>query len=192
MESPDQGANFNITHYHVLPVTIPTHELRFDGQLLQRGFWLYVWEVTPPTGKPMHYVGRTGDASSPNAQSPFARMSQHLGFAKTSMMLRKHLDARGVNPPSCSFRLIAHGPILPEAECKTWEVHRERRDVLAAMERVLCEELKAAGYDVLNTVSSRKVLNAEVYATVRAAFAAHFPSIRVPTGMRTRRQGAAT
>jgi hypothetical protein len=155
----------------------PTHELRFDGLLLQRGFWLYVWEVAPPNGARLHYVGRTGDASSINAQSPFARMAQHLGFAKTSMMLRKHLDARGVNPTTCKFRLIAHGPILPEAECKTWEVHKARRDILAAMERALCEELKAAGYDVLNKVNSKKPLDAGMYEFVRVAFMAHFPKL---------------
>jgi hypothetical protein len=156
----------------------PTHELRFKGQLLQRGFWLYVWEITRPEGATLHYVGRTGDSSSINAQSPFARMGQHLGFAKTSMMLRKHLDARGVDPKVCEFRLIAHGPVLPEAEDKSMDLHRSRRDVVAAMERALCKELKEAGYDVLNTVASRKALDVEMYAMVREAFAKHFSKLK--------------
>ena len=49
--------------------------LSFSGELLQRGFWLYVWEVTAADGRTVHYVGRTGDSSSPNAQSPFTRFS---------------------------------------------------------------------------------------------------------------------
>ncbi len=139
---------------------------------------MYVWEVTPPEGEPMHYVGRTGDTSSPNAQSPFARMSQHLGFAKTSMMLRKHLKSRDVDPTRCTFRLISHGPVMKEAEGKDWAEHCSRRDIVAAMEKALCEELKEAKYDVLNKVSSRKVLDAGVYATVREAFAEHFPRLK--------------
>lgn len=125
----------------------------------------------------MHYVGRTGDSSSINAQSPFARMGQHLGFAKTSMMLRKHLDRRQVDPTSCEFRLVAYGPVMPEAENRDVTVHRHRRDIIAAMERALCEELAAVGYDVLNTVSSRKPLDRALYAAVRDAFVQHFPSL---------------
>ena len=44
---------------------------------LERGFWLYVW-VIDGAGDTLHYVGRTGDSSSSNAQSPFNRMGQHL------------------------------------------------------------------------------------------------------------------
>ena len=164
------------------PVNASTYDLRFNGELLQRGFWLYVWEVTPPTGAALLYVGRTGDSSSANAQSPFARMGQHLGFAKTSMMLRKHLDGRKVDPKACKFRLVSHGPVLPEAENQNMDLHRSRRDIVAAMERALCEELKAAGYDVLNTVNSRKALDNNAFASVRMEFAKHFP--RLP-GLRT-------
>lgn len=85
------------------------HELSFTGHFLQRGFWLYVWEVTPPDGKPLFYVGRTGDSSSTNAQSPFNRMGQHLGFATNSNMLRKYLEAHGASPEHSSFRLVALG-----------------------------------------------------------------------------------
>jgi hypothetical protein len=38
------------------------HEVRFEGGVLQRGFWLYVWEVTPADQAPLYYVGRTGDS----------------------------------------------------------------------------------------------------------------------------------
>ena len=38
-------------------------------------------------------MGRTGDSSSSNAQSPFNRMDQHLGFNKRSNVLRRRLKA---------------------------------------------------------------------------------------------------
>jgi hypothetical protein len=48
-----------------------TFEVRSDGGILQRGFWLYVWEITPPQGEALYSVRRTRDSSSTNAQSPF-------------------------------------------------------------------------------------------------------------------------
>ncbi len=80
--------------------------MTFDGRVLARGFWLYVWEVTLPDRSVAHYVGRTGDTSSINAQSPFNRMGQHLGFAKNSNMLRRWLNQRGIEPQQCTFRLV--------------------------------------------------------------------------------------
>ena len=46
-----------------------TFTVTLDGAMLRRGFWLYVWEITTPNGEKVLYVGRTGDSSSPNAQS---------------------------------------------------------------------------------------------------------------------------
>lgn len=149
-----------------------TYTVSLDGGFLARGFWIYVWEVRDPEGSVMLYVGRTGDSSSPNAQSPFNRMGQHLGFAKNSSMLRNHLQRRDVSPDLCSFRLVAHGPILPEAE--DWQSHVIRRDLAAAVEKQLAEDCAAAGYDVLNSVASGKELDNELYAPVYAAFAEHF------------------
>jgi len=39
-----------------------THSLEFNGEFLERGFWLYVWDVTTPAKKHLYYVGRTGDS----------------------------------------------------------------------------------------------------------------------------------
>jgi hypothetical protein len=154
-------------------VTVSTYEISLDGGILQRGFWLYVWEVTTPEGNKLLYVGRTGDSSSPNAQSPFNRMSQHLGFVKTSCTLRNHLDERKIAPELCSFRLQAYGPILDEAD--GMEVHKSRRDLIAALEKQLAEDLDALGYDVINKVNCLKQLDEEIYADVHAAFVAEFP-----------------
>lgn len=122
-------------------MTVKLHQLSFSGEILERGFWLYVWEVAAPDGARLYYVGRTGDSSSTNAQSPFNRMGQHLGFAANSNMLRRHLVAFGVKPERCSFRLVA------------------------------------AGYEVMNEVSSRMALDPERFAEVRAAFARAFPDL---------------
>ncbi len=46
------------------------YSMTFDGALLERGFWLYVWRIIEGT-RTVLYVGRTGDSSSPNASSPF-------------------------------------------------------------------------------------------------------------------------
>ena len=161
-----------------------TLELNFNGELLQRGFWLYVWEIQTPEKTILYYVGRTGDSSSNNAQSPFNRMGQHLSFKKGNM-LRRHLEDKNIDPETCSFSLIAHGPILKEA--KTRDEHRKRRDSIAAMEKALADEMTAVGYDVINTVNCRRKLDAKKFASVRAAFALHFKRL---TGKR--RDGGAS
>jgi hypothetical protein len=88
------------------------HELTFDGGLLERGFWLYVWEITTPEQKTCYYVGRTGDSSSFNAQSVFNRMGQHLGSRVQSNTLRRHLKNKVIDPQECSFRLVAYAPVM--------------------------------------------------------------------------------
>jgi hypothetical protein len=153
------------------------HELRFDGGILQRGFWLYVWEVTPAGRAPLYYVGRTGDSSSTNAQSPFNRMGQHLGFAKNSNMLRRHLTQHGAAPESCSFRLVALGPLEQEASNPDRRAYDQRRDLVAAMEKALAEFLASSGLEVMNRVASRKVLDEARFKQVRAAFARAFPAL---------------
>ena len=67
--------------------------------------------------------------------------------------------------------LIAHGPIFDEAQ--DWQAHTERRDVVAA----LADDLELSGYEVLNEVRDRHDLDIPRWATVRAAFAAHFQNL---------------
>ena len=149
-----------------------TLELNFNGELLQRGFWLYIWEIQTPKKKHLYYVGRTGDSSSINAQSPFNRMGQHLSVKNKGNVLRRHLEGKNIDPETCSFRLIAHGPILKETNNK--DEHRKRRDSIASMEKALADEMAATGYNVINTVNSRTKLNVAKFASVRAAFALQF------------------
>ena len=159
-------------------ITMPSfHEIKFNGGALSRGFWLYVWEVTPPKGPKLYYVGRTGDSSSLNAQSPFNRMGQHLGHAKNSNMLRTHLGnhREKINPEECSYRLVAYGPILLESKRK--EEHYSRRDRIAAAEKALAKAMFDAGYEVMNTVHCRKDLDEELWRELRTAFTEHFPRL---------------
>src|SRR5206468_142779 len=144
----------------------------FDGGILGRGFWLYVWEITAPDANPVYYVGRTGDSSSIKAQSPFNRMGQHLGFNVNSNVLRRHLEKRGLRPEECRFNLVTHGPLFDEVA--TIDEHRIARDMIAAMEKALADVMCAVGYDVINRVSCRKPLDNGRFLAVRQAFALHF------------------
>lgn len=161
-------------------MTAATHTLAFRGRLLARGFWLYVWEIETPEGT-LHYVGRTGDSSSRNAQSPFHRMAQHLGSNLRSNRLRQRLATLNVEPAECAFRLVAHGPLL--AEGTTDDEHRERRDVVAALEKALADAMTGSGYRVINSVACQKPLDPALFESVRAAFAADFHALTETKGI---------
>lgn len=156
-------------------MTAKIHQLTCNGGLLERGFWLYVWEITTPRDTHLYYVGRTGDSSSIKAQSPFNRMGQHLGFNKHANPVRHYLNAEDVDPERCSFRLVAYGPILEEAA--TLEEHRQRRDRIGAMEKTLAAAMASAGYRVINAINCRTNLDAKLFAGVRQAFASYFKKL---------------
>lgn len=163
------------------------HRLTLPGAMLQRGFWLYVWRIAAPHG-PLHYVGRTGDNSSPHAAAPFTRMGQHLGTSANSNALRRNLISHGVTPEDCiRFDLIAHGPIYGQVDhdgsdrAVLMERHKPLRDQVGAMEKLLCDGLKDAGYDVLNTVNCKWVLSSEgeeKWKEAKQAFRQDFPALR--------------
>jgi len=151
---------------------VKTHELKFHGRMMNRGFWLYVWEVSTARGRKLYYVGRTGDSSSIHAGSPYSRMVGHLGNKKNANMLLTHLGNAHVDPRKCSLRLIAHGPILAETRHRVQ--HLSRRDRVHAMEKALELMMKKARYDVMNTVQRRGDVEPRVFDVVRRAFAKHF------------------
>jgi len=165
--------------------TASLHRLTLPGQMLQRGFWLYVWRVQTAKGERL-YVGRTGDSSSPHATAPYTRMGQHLGFSKAANSLRRLLTEAGVEPESCGqFDLISYGPIFPEIGMAKDQLRHEQmvlhtpvRDQMAGLEKKLRDALAAAEYKVLNVVHSKKPYDAAQWNAVRLAFAEHFPSLR--------------
>jgi len=145
------------------------------GAMLKRGFWLYVWRVTTDNGD-VHYVGRTGDSSSPNAAPPYQRMAQHLGRNERSNALRRNLEEIGVAPEQCSFELISAGPLFDEDD--EMEAHKRPRDTMAALEKKLACSMSAAGYNVINAVHSRKILDEKLWNKVKRAFVEHFPELK--------------
>jgi len=155
------------------------HQFTLPGAMLARGFWLYVWRIATPKGEYL-YVGRTGDSSSPHASPPFTRMTQHLGKQKNSNALRRNLLAAEIEAEDCkSFDLIAHGPIFGEVPSvgtreERMEKHKPLRDIIAAMEKRLADDLTAAGYNILNVVHCKKLLDVVIWEGVRRAFVEHF------------------
>jgi hypothetical protein len=131
-------------------------------------------------------VGRTGDSSSPNAQSPFARLSQHLGSNKKGNALRRNLERVGVVTGSCrSFELTCYGPILPE--CADMVAHGPSRDIMAGLEKGLRDALHTAGYRLLNEVKSRHPIDESKMGKVIEAFSGRFSRLlsvrsQAPTG----------
>jgi hypothetical protein len=158
-------------------MSTPLQQLEFSGRMLARGFWLYVWEITAQSGRKLYYVGRTGDSSSLKAQSPFARLSQHLGSNRRSNALRRKLEEHGLAAEECKkFRLFAHGPIFPQVQTKA--AHTRSRDIVAGLEKALADALKDGGYPMLNEVKCRKQLDGQGWREVLAQFAPHFPALR--------------
>ena len=129
---------------------LQSYSMTFDGHLLNRGFWLYVWQIKGPLSHHV-YVGRTGDSSSPRASSPFKRIGQHLDPSPNAKgnALGKQLRRAGVKCEDCSFEMIAIGPIFPEQG--DFEAHKPVRDLMAALERAIADELSQRGYVVLGT-----------------------------------------
>jgi len=70
--------------------------VRFRGDILKSGFWIYVWKVTHEE-KIYYYVGRTGDSSSVNAASPMSRWTTHIGNNKKGNTLKRHITSLGIN-----------------------------------------------------------------------------------------------
>ncbi|MBC8294975.1 MAG: hypothetical protein H8E55_04150, partial [Pelagibacterales bacterium] len=89
---------------------------------------------------------------------------------------RRHLVGKNIDPETCMFRLIAHGPILKEA--KNENEHLKHRDSIAAMEKALADEMTMAGYNVINTVNCRKKLNVKKFATVLISFSTHLKNLK--------------
>tara|TARA_A100000171_G_scaffold40693_1_gene41205 strand:+ start:213 stop:695 length:483 start_codon:yes stop_codon:yes gene_type:complete len=153
--------------------------------MLQRGFWLYVWRIRTPKGD-MLYVGRTGSHSGASAASPLIRLGKHLDFVEPTKGVLLQLQGQGVSLEACDeTELVSYGPLFPEvtargAASREDQIRRHQisRDVLAGLEKQLRDALDQCGYQVLNTVSSRKPVDAALWADVKAAFAKHFPKLK--------------
>lgn len=145
---------------------LPTaHVVSFEGELLQRGFWLYAWRISAGE-RVVYYVGRTGDSSSNNASSPFNRIGTHLDGrpnAKANSLARR-LRQAGLRPEDCFFNMAAVGPLQPEQG--DFESHRSVRDQMATLEHEVAKALRAQGHEVLGTHSRGTEVEAELVAHV--------------------------
>jgi hypothetical protein len=148
--------------------------MSFDGSVLARGFWLYVWDIRGSSTRRL-YVGRTGDSSSPNAQSPFKRIGQHLDPSPNAKgnALGRQLKGAGIDPLKCKFKMVAIGPVFPEQD--TMEQHKPMRDQVAALERALADFLKQQVYDVLGSHPRRVEPDEQLFAQVRNIVESKFP-----------------
>ena len=96
-----------------------TVSMKFDGSLLQRGFWLYVWRVSQGR-KRAYYVGRTGDSSSKFAASPFSRVSRHLDTHRNGFQpaAKEHDDPCRLQPVRLYQDVAGRGFARDEPECR--------------------------------------------------------------------------
>jgi len=160
-------------------MTAQVHTISISGGALSRGFWLYVWDIRHRDGRRLLYIGRTGDSSSLNAQSPFSRLSGHLGRNKRGNALKRHLETSGIALEDCeNLEMTAFGPLLPE-ERDDWERHQRSRDHVAALEKRLADALSDAGYNVLNKVHCLKPLDDTAWEKVVAAFGEKFDRLHI-------------
>lgn len=129
-------------------MNIHTHEMSFSGEVLERGFWLYVWKIEF-NGRLFFYVGRTGDSSSSHASSPFNRISQHLDFRSNAKgnSLARHLKHAGIEPKRSKFNMLALGPFFAEQE--DFEKHKPLRDYMATLEVEVAKWLRKHGLTVI-------------------------------------------
>lgn len=149
--------------------------MKFDGSLLRKGFWIYVWEIRSAVGVHL-YVGRTGDSSSPHAQSPFNRISHHLNIkenAKANSLYRQLKDK--ADCLNCSFEMVAIGPVFNEQD--DWDRHKVVRDKMAALEGAIANELKNRGYSVLGNHPPAKNVDETLCDRVWEAIGSKFPLV---------------
>jgi hypothetical protein len=150
--------------------------MSFDGSLLKRGFWIYIWKITARS-KTFLYVGRTGDSSSVHAASPFTRIGQHLDSrqsAKGNAMARQ-LKRAGIDPTTASFDMIAFGPLFDEQ--KTIERHRLIRDDVGAIEKSIAYYLRQRGYSVLGTHQSNQPVDSQIFEQLIEQINGAFPKL---------------
>lgn len=153
-----------------------SYTMSFKGNVLIRGFWLYIWKIQ--TAQELYlYVGRTGDSSSANASSPFARIGQHLDFKPHAKgnSIAKQLKKIYIEPCKCSFDMIAIGPLFPEED--NFEAHKSIRDKMARLECELAGYLKNHNYNVLGNHNSKKKLDEKLFSQITSIVKLHFPQI---------------
>lgn len=151
--------------------------MSLPAPILQRGFWLYVWRVCLPNDRIKYYVGMTGDVTGA-AQSPFNRVTSHLGANPRSNALRKYLSRAGASIEKCkSFDLYTFGPIYPLPE--PGKIYQAARSRVATLESKLWHHMKLSGYDMLNPPPGYSApLDYTAWRQACTAFQAQLPNLK--------------
>lgn len=147
------------------------YQTSFHGQMLERGFWLYIWRIKHKKSNSEHwYVGRTGDSSSPNAASPISRLSAHLNIkqkAKANTLI-KNIHKVGLDPKFCQFKLASVGPVF--AEQATFAEHVPFRDTVGKLEAEIAFTMREKGLSVLGTHPKRGNFDEELFSAAMKNF----------------------
>lgn len=148
-------------------MNIDSYQITFDGEVLQRGFWLYIAEICC-TGNQYVYVGRTGDSASPYAASPFSRIGRHLDFRDNAKgnSLAKRLKEQHVDPKRSRFRILALGPFFKEQG--SFEAHKPYRDRMATLEYEIAEYLRKQKINVLGKHHTGAPIQKDVIEDVKS------------------------
>lgn len=154
---------------------VTAHLMSFDGALLERGYWLYVWRIVAGS-ETFLYVGQTGDRSSPHASSPLQGVGRDLEVGPNAKIdpMSKELEARGIDLTTCTFRLLAIGPIPPEQP--DVGQHELFRGLVAAQETALAGLLCTRGYKVISKHVPR-VYDRGLFTRVCDLIATQFPAL---------------
>src|ERR1700738_2722495 len=125
------------------------HQFSIPAQILERGFWLYVWKVGLPDETIVHYVGMTGDTGAAIAQSAMNRVAAHLGRNIKSNALRRYLKSKcDVDLEDCvSVYFYACGPVYEKPSAGEYATQRGR---VAALEKHLWAQMQSGNYQMLN------------------------------------------
>jgi len=124
-------------------------EIKFSGKVLERGFWLYVVQMTNPKNQRFFYVGMTGDSAALKAAALFVRLGRHLDVKENAMgntLFRAIKNEKKLLPflYQLDFEIIGFY-LSPENE----KAHRKIRGEISHMEDKLHKDLKDGGYEVL-------------------------------------------
>jgi hypothetical protein len=151
------------------------YEVNLPPQILERGFWLYVWKIVGPHNETFCYVGMTGDVTGV-AQSPFARAGSHFSENRNANAIKRHLEKRELKPERCSsIRQLVFGPLYPYWHSKPRHADFDAtRDKVAALERKLWTAARDVGNEMLNRrPNGSDVFDAQRWAAIRLAFLPH-------------------
>lgn len=146
------------------------YETIIDGELTQRGMWLYVWCVHVSKGKEKGkkwlYVGCT------RSRAVYQRIGENLeevANSTTTKRVYENLKRKGIKLADCKMhKIISYGTINTTGK-------------IDSLETKLYHSLKNAGYSLLNNKAGKDKNDFDdaVWKKIHAAFSKHFPKMKI-------------